>query len=283
MLSELFAQNPAQPVLLSMGASVGFGATNHVADVKLVQTLLNAVPSMVGGPAAPLAQDGISGHKTVSAIKTYQQRNTSLVDGRVDPRGQTIRHMVNTLQLRGAVPLSAEGIAPAKPEIVASFRGIGAHFGLPFTASSWRIDSSASVDASVGKTGVYVAELVLVDDNAPGVRVKLRIRAGIVGVSMGLPFGFDFSLPKFPSTGGRIYRGLSGVGELSGLSFAGLCGVSMIGGNSVGVGEGATLIQFGWAAGGPPGAYVGAAMIAGIQGGLPGIGAASGPGLCTPF
>lgn len=283
MLPELFAQNLAQPVVLSMAGSVGVGANNHFVDVKLVQTLLNAVPIMAGGPAAPLATDGVSGHKTVSAIKEYQKRNTGHVDGRVDPRGLTIRHVVNSLQLRGAVPTSAFGIADAKPDVVSSFRGFGAHFGLPFTASSWRIASSACADISWGKNGLYVGELLLEDDHAPGVQVKMRVRAGIVGVSMGLPFGFDFSLPKFPSVGGRIYRGLLGVGELTALSFAGVCAVSMIGGNSVGIGEGATIFQFGWAAGAPPGTYNGAAMIAGIQGGLPGVSAASGPGLCTPF
>jgi hypothetical protein len=187
------------------------------------------------------------------------------------------------LQVRGAVPLTAPGIERAKPEAVAAFRGPGPKFGLPFTASSWRIASATTASASWKDRGVYVAELILVDDNAPKVEVKLRVRAGIVGASMGLPAGFDLSLPSLPSFGGRIYRGLVGFGPLIKESFVGLCGVSMLSGNSIGLGQGATLFQFQWLPTAPPGSYTGAAVVAGLQGGLPGIGAASGSGPCTPF
>lgn len=284
MLPEFFARNPSLPVVLSMEGSVGTGGRNLVPDVKLVQSLLNAVPASVGGPSVKLTVDGQVGAKTIAAIRNYQQLNTKVVDGRVDPRGRMIRHMVDSLQFRGAIPVGVPGIERAKPETVSSFTSLRSDFGIPFiTPTTWRIESATSVNASWKDRGLYVAQLVLVEDSAPTVKVRLHVRAGIVGASVGLPAGFDFSLPSFPSVGGRIVRGLVGFGPLSASSFVGLCGVSMIGGNSIGVGEGATIYQFNWNPGGPLGTCSGFAMIAGIQGGLPGFGAASGSGPCTPI
>jgi peptidoglycan hydrolase-like protein with peptidoglycan-binding domain len=62
---------------------------NFFQDVKLVQGLLNHVPLTNGGPQVKLDEDGIVGPKTIDAIRKFQVASQSVVDGRVDPGGDT--------------------------------------------------------------------------------------------------------------------------------------------------------------------------------------------------
>jgi peptidoglycan hydrolase-like protein with peptidoglycan-binding domain len=69
-------------------SSVGEGGWNDRQDVGVVQYLLNVVRKRSG--ATPLAVDGIVGPKTLAAIREFQQSNSLVVDGRVDPGHATI-------------------------------------------------------------------------------------------------------------------------------------------------------------------------------------------------
>lgn len=74
-----------------IASSVGAGGRNSKPDVLLVQELLNSVPPGDGGPALLLAEDGIVGPKTQAAINKFQGKVLSRPDGRIDPKGPTIK------------------------------------------------------------------------------------------------------------------------------------------------------------------------------------------------
>ena len=70
-------------------------------DVKKVQALLNRVPESWGGPAPKLDEDGAAGPKTSDAIKRFQLTQLGTIfkpDGRVDPRGRTLRRLNHIAQ-----------------------------------------------------------------------------------------------------------------------------------------------------------------------------------------
>ncbi len=86
---------------------VGSGGANLAADVKKVQVLLNAVPPTWGGPSPKLKEDGFIGPLTMAAIRAFQtfQLGTLFApDGRVDPRGRSLRrlnHIASTSERPG--------------------------------------------------------------------------------------------------------------------------------------------------------------------------------------
>ena len=71
--------------------SVGEGGENKRADVLFVQLLLADWQSRTGLPL--ITVDGLVGPKTVAAIKAFQQEQTGVVDGRVDPDGPAIQKL----------------------------------------------------------------------------------------------------------------------------------------------------------------------------------------------
>ncbi|MFC1642198.1 hypothetical protein ACFL5O_05840 [Myxococcota bacterium] len=75
----------------SISASVGQGGYNRDPDVRTVQSLLNRVPSLKGGPSVPLKVDGLCYGKTLAAIQDSQRKSCRLAapDSRVDPSGRT--------------------------------------------------------------------------------------------------------------------------------------------------------------------------------------------------
>jgi hypothetical protein len=89
--------------------SVGQGGANQMADVKVIQQLLNSHTSAVG-LTIPLRVDGAAGPKTISTIKEFQKRVVGLAvpDGKVDPGGRTLAKL----------NLPASVGAPAKPTFV---------------------------------------------------------------------------------------------------------------------------------------------------------------------
>jgi putative peptidoglycan binding protein len=82
---------------MSMSAisqSVGGGkATNNPDDVRRVQTMLNAVPAVSGGPQPPLDVTGAIDDETVAAITAFQQARYPSADGVVSPTGRTIQDL----------------------------------------------------------------------------------------------------------------------------------------------------------------------------------------------
>lgn len=73
---------------VSISASVGKGGVNRSADVTIVQNLLLARGYTSIGEA-----DGDCGDKTIKAILEYQKGYMRQPDGRIDPGGNTWRHL----------------------------------------------------------------------------------------------------------------------------------------------------------------------------------------------
>lgn len=97
-------------------AAVGQGGANKAADVKIVQQLLNKVRPSWGGPTIKLNEDGISGPKTIKAIRDVQEFQYGTVffpDGRVDVNQRTLRrlnHMAQSSEVPGASPAVDVGL-----------------------------------------------------------------------------------------------------------------------------------------------------------------------------
>lgn len=100
-----------------ISASVGMGGANRSDDVKLVQQLLNEVPSGKGGPPPFLDVDGIFGSKTYGAISRFQTVNLGFADGRIDPGMKTEKALLALLALLGllAKVLGAKPVNPNTP------------------------------------------------------------------------------------------------------------------------------------------------------------------------
>jgi peptidoglycan hydrolase-like protein with peptidoglycan-binding domain len=73
--------------------AVGQGGANQVADVRVVQRLLNDWLVRKGQTA--LKVDGQAGPKTVGAITDFQRATALSPDGRVDTGGPTINALFN--------------------------------------------------------------------------------------------------------------------------------------------------------------------------------------------
>ena len=89
---------------MGISKSVGYGGSNHSADVLVVQQLLNRNMHLVPAMTTRLAEDGLSGAKTRTAIVQFQQKILGFNDGRVDPNGKTIQALT-----------AGGGGAPASP------------------------------------------------------------------------------------------------------------------------------------------------------------------------
>lgn len=80
-------------VIIRIKGSVGAGGMNQPPDVKVIQQALNDIPLDDGGTSPPLKVDGIAGTLTRAAITNYQRKNVTIIDGRVDPNGPTLRSL----------------------------------------------------------------------------------------------------------------------------------------------------------------------------------------------
>ena len=95
-LSNLNLPESSEDPEHGVSGSVGEASQNKESDVYIVQMVLNAVPTEQGGPRIKLVQDGLIGSKTISAIRAFQelQFGQDAVDGRIDPKGRTIRSLM---------------------------------------------------------------------------------------------------------------------------------------------------------------------------------------------
>jgi hypothetical protein len=77
----------------TLESSVGQGAANRAADVRLVQAMLSRVPAERGGVRRELVQDGIVGPLTLAAIRGFQRHSVGAgaSDGRIDAGDATWR------------------------------------------------------------------------------------------------------------------------------------------------------------------------------------------------
>lgn len=97
------ARDPSGSATIS--ASVGLGGANRPDDVRTVQSLLNDVKVERGGPAPPLAVDGIAGPLTNGAIGKFQRKQQlPVADSRVDPNGPTLQALNSERSNKAADP-----------------------------------------------------------------------------------------------------------------------------------------------------------------------------------
>lgn len=138
-------------VILKISGSVGAGGMNKTADVRVIQTALNDISAEDGGTVTPLKVDGIAGTLTRSAITRYQQKNVTIIDGRVDPNGPTIRAMNESLGGGGAdIVAAGSGTGAAKagkspfqpldPKVVTKIVGLLAKIRVVIRAANFQLD-----------------------------------------------------------------------------------------------------------------------------------------------
>jgi hypothetical protein len=237
MMPFVFNENPRRLLQLSMTGPVGYGGRNDPQDTRLVQTLLNLVPTARGGPTARLAVDGLVGPRTVAAIQRYQASNTRICDGRIDPAGPTIRALISWLNGAGMLPEGLPRLAPAEPRWAQLLGGMPQSQPLPqprrvpaaaprplalrgaapaapvarptpFTATGWGFASSSGVSIGVDVFGATVTNLYLKHDTEPRVDYRLTFVGIGAGLSM-MPAGIDFSTADFASYGTQIWYGMN--------------------------------------------------------------------------
>jgi peptidoglycan hydrolase-like protein with peptidoglycan-binding domain len=116
----------------SIGGSVGLGGSNQSKDIMTIQYLLNCVPPNKGGPPTELAVDGKMGPKTLAAIKNFQQANSPVSDGRVDP-GKATLVKLQSFDPQGGSPMNvSDAKHSAAPGAKGGFasKGVGGKAGL---------------------------------------------------------------------------------------------------------------------------------------------------------
>ncbi|MBN9660220.1 MAG: hypothetical protein J0H49_18680 [Acidobacteria bacterium] len=82
---------------VTISGSVGRGCTNHSADVKKIQTALNAFPQHWGGPFPKLTPDGDCKALTIGAIENLQRWQFGWKDGQIGAKGVTLQRINDML------------------------------------------------------------------------------------------------------------------------------------------------------------------------------------------
>jgi peptidoglycan hydrolase-like protein with peptidoglycan-binding domain len=105
-------------------ASVGNKGINKLADVKVIQTLLNQ--QKLVGFTIPLRVDGKSGPKTIYRIEAFQKNIVKMIrpDGRVDPGGKSINVLNKTpvgMATIKALKVTYSSGIPTKKQIVSNY------------------------------------------------------------------------------------------------------------------------------------------------------------------
>jgi len=157
-------------VILKISGSVGTGGMNKTADVRIIQTALNGIPADEGGTTTALKADGIAGTLTRTAITRYQQKNVTIIDGRVDPNGPTIRAMNQSLG--GGVDIVTAGsgtggakagkspFQPLDPKVVTKIVSLLAKIRVVIRAANFQLDLASPFIGTkkiVKPTGPFLA------------------------------------------------------------------------------------------------------------------------------
>ena len=177
----------------SILAPVGRNAPNHPPDVRVVQTLLNAIPARAGGPSRSLKVDGLAWAKTVGAIEHFQRAALGFKwpDGRVDPDGKTVK------ALRA---LNEQPTQRSSAFVRSAFAGfpIAGHTG-------WQYRTMACRTRSVGKL-TYANGQLLVDNHA---KREARLISFVGhGVALGpLPYGSSEATRRMGSRSIGFFKG----------------------------------------------------------------------------
>jgi peptidoglycan hydrolase-like protein with peptidoglycan-binding domain len=135
------ASPPADAAIIS--ASVGSGGVNLRNDVGLIQSLLNLLPSAIGGPTSRLKVDGIAGPLTIGVIRKFQSKNLGVTDGRIDPTGRTLARL--------SVLIAPPVVSAATSSVRSSFSGSPAP-AFAVTAPPAAAAKLAPLDAAIAAT-----------------------------------------------------------------------------------------------------------------------------------
>lgn len=141
---------------MAIGASVGRDGINELADVLVVQHLLNDWLAAIGQPLVPTK--GICGPMTIETIEAFQARvlGSAAPDGRIDPGGRTW----NALTARNFTPAPAPAPTPT-PSAPAGTSGLSGTAW--WQANQGRFPNSAAVADLVpafrDKVAAFIAAL----------------------------------------------------------------------------------------------------------------------------
>ena len=206
---------PWNLIQVNQSGSVGLGGINARPDVKLVQGLLNALPATLGGPETKLAFDGVSGPRTVGAIRRFQTSQRLRADGLISPGRVTIKTLVPLLRDRQLLPNGLSGIAQPSARIRQALTG-GQVSVLPpmgfLSPTPWKFNGSAGISVSVAVFGAVTGKLFVMNDALPNTSQALSFMGVGVGVSVA-PANFSFSTPAMWSAGTRIIRFATGINK----------------------------------------------------------------------
>lgn len=246
------------PVRLFLEGSVGpSGSTckNHAQDVKLIQTLLNAVPSSQGGPTAPLVVDGKPSSKLTEAIKNFQKQklNFKNPDGKVEPNNLTIKGLVPAVHSQNKIPTTLPGIGepfPGTTRWLSTLENLNSQTSQfkttaapTFSKSEWSLSTTNGCSLSILVMGAVAGEIWVENSSQPGVPYKLVFGGLSLGLSA-LPAGASYFSSLLPSWGTAIYRGAQAPNPWKPKDFEGpvmlICAEA-----SYSMGVGGTLILFG--------------------------------------
>ena len=100
---------------ITLSASVGIGGINKPVDVLTIQTSLNRIPTLQGGPTPLLAPDSKIGPNTIGAITRFQKVHLKFSDGRIDVGKATHQKLNTLLDTLPLVPDSSLGNLAASP------------------------------------------------------------------------------------------------------------------------------------------------------------------------
>lgn len=173
--------------MIELHSAVGAGAPNRPDDVRAVQSALNHMPTIGGGPIELLALDGVCGPRTLDAIARFQLRCFGWTDLRIDP-GRVTALMLGGRTAPPPPPASPAASAAAvqsgaaAPERVADLvflagevnvNGRTARFGQPLYRGD-RVGTFAGARATIlydGGARVFLPEnallIVLGQDDGP--------------------------------------------------------------------------------------------------------------------
>jgi peptidoglycan hydrolase-like protein with peptidoglycan-binding domain len=284
MIPLVLNDDTTRLIQINMQGSVGQSGRNSPVDVKMVQAMLNNVPTTEGGPSTRLAIDGLVGPITIGAIARFQRAaKLKIVDGRIDLLGPTIRALGRTLNARGLMPRNVPGIGPvdnrirrgligdygAAPRPVRD--GVAASQGFdPLGLTDWKFRSSSGVSMGADVLGIAAMYFYLEKDSRPGMIRKFPWSGVGAGLSAA-PIGLEISFERMPSFGRQLRQGLfNGANPMPEDDFQGPCTVYSAG-VSAGVGWSGTLCLFGSL--GPIIATTRAiGFITGMEVGIPGAG-----------
>jgi len=165
----------------AIGASVGKGGHNRLADVTEIQRLLNLVPVSKGGASPPFFTFGVCTPDVSAAILRFQKLQVpAFADGRIDPGGPTLAKLNAMAAAPGPAPGAATGslsdvtrarsiagvwLAAVEPSIT------GFIFSVSHGLSSSQAPSLAFIEDAFHKHFKLILDISKKDADHPNVKV----------------------------------------------------------------------------------------------------------------